>query len=133
MISEPMVAVRRLGRHSGVRFVVVGGLSLATNTGALYLLHGVLRMWLPAAAVLSFVIAFGVNFGLNRMWTFDSDGALFGHLWRYLALVLVNLCLNAVLVPGLTALGLPYLLSQVIVTTVLSALNYVVSRLWIFT
>jgi putative flippase GtrA len=133
VITEQTSMVRRLSTHSVVRFVVVGGLSLLTNTAALYALHGVLGMWLPLAAALAFAISFVVNFGLNRMWTFESDGALAGHLWRYLALVLANLALNAALVTGLSAVGVPYLLSQVIVTAMLSAANYVVSQRWIFT
>jgi putative flippase GtrA len=74
---------------------IVGAASLLTNTCALYALHGALGLLLPAAATLSFIASFIVNFSLNRMWTFDSDGAMFGHLWRYLSLVLVNLGLNA--------------------------------------
>jgi putative flippase GtrA len=71
---------------------VVGAASLLTNTCALY---GALGLLLPAAATLSFIASIIVNFSLNRMWTFDSDSAMFGHLWRYLSLVLVNLGLNA--------------------------------------
>jgi putative flippase GtrA len=117
-----------------VRFFIVGAASLVTNTGTLYVLHGVLGIVLPVAATLSFIASFIVNFTLNRMWTFDSDGAMFSHLWRYLSLVLVNLGLNAGLVTSLTTwLGVPYLVSQVITTASLSMMNYLISRGWIFT
>ena len=133
MALQPASTITRLSRSSLIRFVTVGAVSLSTNTAALYVLHGVLGIWLPVAAALSFAVSFVVNFGLNRMWTFDSDGAMFGHLWRYLSLVLLNLGLNALLVPSLTWLGLPYLISQVVTTTSLSMMNYLVSRRWIFT
>jgi putative flippase GtrA len=125
--------LRRLARNSLVRFVVVGGLSVVTNTWVLYLLHGRLGMNLTLAAMISFLASFVVNFGLNRYWTFESDGSMLGHLWRYLALVMVNLGLNAVLETGLTWAGIPYLVAQGLTTGVLSMLNYVVSRRWIFT
>lgn len=115
-----------------LRFVVVGAASVVTNTGTLFVLHGLLGIVLPLAAALSFAVAFVVNFGLNRIWTFEADGAMLTHLWRYFALVVVNLGLNSTVVTGLTHLGSPYLISQVVTTTVLSMGNFLVSRQWIF-
>lgn len=131
--STTLSRITELSRHSGVRFVVVGGLSLGANTGALYVLHGLLKLPLPLGAALSFAVAFVVNFGLNRIWTFGSDGSVLTHLWRYITLVCVNLGLNAVLVPALTWQGVPYLISQAMTTVSIAAMNYFVSRRWIFT
>jgi putative flippase GtrA len=130
---QPASTISRLGRSSAVRFVIVGGASMATNLAALFLLHGVRALPLWLAAAMSYLTAFGVNFGLNRVWTFEADGAMFGHLWRYLSLSLLNLVLTTVLVPGLTALGLPYLISQATTTVSLATANFLVSRRWIFT
>jgi putative flippase GtrA len=128
-----MGVARTLVSHSGVRFLVVGGLSLATDTGALFVLHGVLKIWLPVATALAYAVAFVVNFGLNRTWAFGADGALGRQLWRYLALVAVNLVLTVGIVQGLVWAGLGYLVAKVATALVLAVANYLVSRKWIFT
>jgi putative flippase GtrA len=125
-------SITSLARHSAVRFVVVGGISFGIDAATLYLLHGVLRLWLPSATVLAYTVAFGVNFGLNRVWAFGADGRMGRQLHRYLRLTVVNLVLTAIGVPGLTWLGLEYLLSKVVVGSVLALMNYVVLRMWVF-
>jgi putative flippase GtrA len=131
--AQPASRIRRIGRARLLRFFIVGVASVATNTGALYVLHGRLGVALPVAAALSFAISFVINFGLNRIWTFEAEGAMFGHFWRYLSLVLVNLGLNAGLVTALTWAGLPYLVSQIVTTGALSMMNFLISRRWVFT
>lgn len=115
-----------------VRFVTVGLLSLLADAGSLWVLHGLLGVPLALAAALAFGIAFFVNFGLNRLWAFQSQGAVGGQLWRYLALVAANLALTVVMVPGIASLGVPYLVAKLLTTGVLFLANYVISQRWIF-
>lgn len=129
---EASSLLRSLSRHSAVRFLAVGGLSVVVDAGLLVLLHGVLAIWLPVAAALAFAGAFVVNFGLNRAWVFGSAGAVHRQLVRYLTLVAVNLVLTVILVPALTWLGLPYLVAKLVTTGALAVLNYLASRTWIF-
>jgi len=117
---------------SVVRFLVVGALSIATDATALFVLHGVLRIWLPAATAGAYGVAFVVNFGLNRIWVFRATDSVTRQLKWYLALVAANLALTVVLVPTLTRLGIQYLASKLLVAAVLAVLNYVASRRWIF-
>ncbi|MFC4109049.1 GtrA family protein [Micromonospora zhanjiangensis] len=131
-MSSAVASIASLTRRSSVRFLIVGGLSVATDTGALFVFHGVLGLWLPVATVLAFATAFVVNFGLNRVWAFGATGAVGGQVWRYLALVLVNLVATVLLVQGLTWAGLPYLVAKVVTAGALAAMNYVVSKKWIF-
>ncbi|MHC8503383.1 GtrA family protein [Pseudonocardia bannensis] len=105
---------------------------MAIDAGSLFVLHGVLGLWLPLATAMAFLIAFGVNFGLNRIWTFQATGAAGMHLLRYVSLVAANLGMTVVLVQGLTWLGLPYLISKLCTTAVLAVVNYVVSKKWVF-
>ena len=115
-----------------MRFLVVGVLSIATDATALFVLHGVLRIWLPAATAGAYGVAFVVNFGLNRIWVFRATDSVTRQLTWYLALVAANLALTVVLVPTLTRLGIQYLASKLLVAAVLAVLNYVASRRWIF-
>ena len=41
-----------------MRFVVVGGTSFVLDAGSLFLLHGVLKLWLPLATVLAYAVSF---------------------------------------------------------------------------
>ncbi len=133
-MAPPLPAsITRVSQHSGTRFAAVGGLSFVADAGSLYVLHGLLGIWLPLATTLAFGVAFVVNFGLNRLWAFGSSGAVGHQLTRYLLLVVTNLVLTVALVQSLTWLGLPYLISKAVTTVGLAVMNYFVSRRWIFT
>jgi putative flippase GtrA len=143
-LSQRSWSLARLSQHSAVRFLMVGGLTFTVDEAALYVFHGVARVWLPLATVLAFAIAFGVNFGLNRFWVFSgtavgraagngaAEGAVGRQVGRYVVLVIFNLVVTFVCVPALTALGVFYLISKAVVAGVLAIINYVVSRTWIF-
>jgi putative flippase GtrA len=122
----------RVLRSSAFRFVVVGGASVVVDAGLLYVLHGLLELGLEAATALAFLAGFVVNFALNRQWAFASTGRLRRQVTAYLALVAANLLVTVALVRALTVLGVMYLAAKVLTTAVLSAVNYVVSRKWIF-
>lgn len=122
----------RASQSSAARFVAVGGASVVIDAGLLYILHGRLGMALIPATAIAFLAGFMVNFLLNRQWSFASTGALHSQLFRYLALVLCNLVVTIALVQALTWAGVPYLVAKVATTACLSAVNYVISRKWIF-
>ena len=128
----PLGRTTAMLRRRAVRFVIVGVLSLAADTGALFVLHGVARIWLPLATGLAYVLAFGVNFGLNRAWVFDNSASLAPQLGKYLLLVLANLGSTVILVPTLAAAGLPYLIAKLITAAGLAVINFFISRHWIF-
>lgn len=131
--DHPSGLLVRLVRHSGFRFLLVGGASVVVDAGLLYVLHGSAGLALEPATALAFLAGFVVNFALNRQWAFASAGRLYHQIVAYLALVAANLSVTVVLVRGLTALGLMYLVAKVCTTVVLSTVNYFVSRKWIFT
>ncbi|GAA0507690.1 hypothetical protein Ade02nite_50030 [Paractinoplanes deccanensis] len=123
----------RVTRSSGFRFVIAGGTSVLVDAGLLWLLHGVLGMWLSPATALAFLTGFVVNFALNRQWAFAAtDGHLRHQFARYLALVAANLLVTVLLVKALTALGMLYLAAKLLTTATLATINYFISRRWIF-
>lgn len=119
-----------------IRFFLAGGASFVVDFGMLWLLHGGLAMWLPLATGLAYAAAFVVNFGLSRSWAFAAQGAGDGQLGRqlprYIILVVFNLVVTVIGVPGLTWAGLPYLVSKLVTSGVLALINYFVSRFWVF-
>ncbi|MBT8224863.1 MAG: GtrA family protein [Dactylosporangium sp.] len=125
-------SISRIGQHSATKFATVGGLSLVADAGSLFVFHGLLGIWLPAATTLAYVVAFVVNFGLNRLWAFESSSAVGRQLWLYLALVMANLVVTVGLVQGLTLAGLPYLVAKLVTAGGLAVVNYGISRKWIF-
>lgn len=120
------------GYRSFARFLIVGVLSYAVDTGLLMLLHELARMWVPLAAALAFLSSVAVNFGLNRQWSFVSDGAVLNQLVRYFLMVGLNLGLTVLMVTGLTRVGLSLFLSKTTSTGTLAVLNYFISRWFIF-
>lgn len=126
-------ALARAGlSHSLPRYLLIGGLSFAVDFGVLFVAHGLLSIWLPLATVVAYLVAFAVNFGLNRIWAFGSDAPVGRQLARYITLVAVNTVPTVGLVTGLAALGLQYLAAKVIATAVLTVLNYLAYRHWVF-
>ncbi|MDQ1246666.1 MAG: hypothetical protein QG597_1034 [Actinomycetota bacterium] len=116
-----------------VRYLTVGVLSAIADIGGLWLLHGVLGVWLPLAAATSFLASFAVNFTLNQRWTFGAQTAHTpAQLVRFTVLVAANTVLTSAGVSGLAAAGLNYLVAKVIVVCILTLLNFVVLRLWVF-
>ncbi|GII26358.1 hypothetical protein Pme01_59550 [Planosporangium mesophilum] len=118
--------------HSAFRFLVSGGAGAAVDGGMLFLLHGKLHVWLPLATFLSVATSYGVNFSLNRFWSFNSVARVGGQMARYLILAAGNWIFNVAMVTGLAALGLHYLVAKLITLAVAGALNYVGYRVWVF-
>ena len=114
------------------RFLIIGVLSFIVDAGALFIAHGVLKIWLPLATTIAYALAFVVNFGLNRRWAFGSTGALTGQVPRYVVLVAVNFVITLFMVSGIAALGVSYLLAKVLATAVVAGINYLAYRNWIF-
>ncbi|WP_329110112.1 GtrA family protein [Micromonospora sp. NBC_01699] len=130
--DRPTGLVRRLLRTGFVRYLVVGGGSAALDTGLLWLLHGAFEVWLPLATFVGVVTSTGLNFLLNRSWVFASTGGAGGQLVRYLILVGVNWVLTVLMVSALAGLGLNYLVAKCLALVVLTTLNFLLYRAWVF-
>jgi putative flippase GtrA len=102
------------------------------DAGTLFILHGVLGIWLPLSTAMSFLASFAINFGLNRVWSFGAPAGMITQAGRYFALVLANLSATVLLVSGLVHAGMPYLVAKVLTAAALAAVNYAVSKRWIF-
>ena len=115
-----------------VRYVGVGLLSLIVDAGALWLLYdgADVALWLATSA--GFWLSFAVNFLANRYFTFGARTNGGRQLVRYAVLVGLNYLSNLGIVAGLVALGLAAVPAKVIAVAVLSVVNFIAYRQWVF-
>jgi putative flippase GtrA len=135
--ATPRVGVltRTLRQHPAPRFLVVGFVTFLVDIGSLELLHGVFRVGLALSTVIAYGIAFSVNFLASRQWTFATTALgskAQRQLLRYLVLVVINLCVTLLIVVGLSAAGVSYLLAKVISVCLIAVGNFFAYRHWVF-
>ncbi len=109
------------------KFFISGSISALVNIFSLFVLHGVFAMQVVLAASISFVLAFLVNFSLQKFWTFASSSKK-----RIRKQMLQHFSVG-VLALGINALGMYllvevlfvwYILAQVILALILAFFNY---------
>ena len=125
---------RFLHHHRLLHFLLVGGFSTVVNLSVSFVFTSLLGVWYIASATIAFVVAYAVNFTLQKLWTFqrsEKEGSG-RQLLLHLTLQLCNLCLE---LGGMYLLveyaGLWYLFAQVMVLAVIAVESFFISR-WIF-
>lgn len=128
--------IKTLAKNTFVRYAFSGGSALVTEEVVLFLTHGLAKFPLWLATGLAYLIAFGVNFSINRMLTFADHGAREGAVHkqtvRFALLVCVNLGVTQVLMYSLTGAGVNYLIAKPLSTVVITAYNFWLYKHWVF-
>jgi len=131
-----MRLIKTLANNTFVRYAFSGGSALVTEEVVLYLTHGLAHFPLWLATGLAYLIAFGVNFSINRMLTFAEHGAREGAVHkqtvRFALLVSVNFGVTQVLMYSLTGAGVNYLIAKPLSTVVITAYNFWLYKHWVF-
>lgn len=129
----PEVKRRSVNVRQGITYIVVGLITLASELVSLYLLHGVLGVPLMLSASGAFLVAFAVNFVLNKLLTFPLAGDPTPvQLVRYVILVAFNALASGAAVVLLSSWGMNYLIAKVLVTGVIVLWNFAVLKWWVF-
>lgn len=135
MTSRTSEGLHTLRNHPAPKFLIVGAISFGVDIGCLKLFYGVLHLELAFSTLMSFSLAFGVNFTASRQWVFTAT-AQQNHaqyqIIRYLALVMVNLILTLTIVVGLSSTGMSYLLAKVLAAGINAVGNFFAYRHWVF-
>ena len=131
-VVNPETAARRRVPRTFVLYVVVGVLTLAVDVGTLAFLYEVVGTSLWWATTAGFWLSFVVNFLGNKYLTFSLNTGGHRQLLRYGVVVAFGYVANLVLVLGLTALGLPAVVSKLIAVAIMVAVNFLAYRLWVF-
>jgi putative flippase GtrA len=122
-------------RHPAVRYLIAGTTTFLIDIGSLRFLHGFIGVGLALSTVAAFGIAFAFQFTVVRKWAFASlarDGPAHRQLVRYLVLVSLNLCSTVLIVVGLSAAGVSYLVAKVVAACLNAAGNFFAYRRWVF-
>ena len=114
-------------------FAVISSITFTVDLALLTAFHGGLRWPLPVAITVSYVLASGLGYFLNRTLNFRSHGAVGPQLTVYAAVVTVNfLALILGLTTGLAALGLDYRLARLTAAGCECAYTYSALRWLVF-
>ena len=132
VVTTPKTAIPVRVPGTVVRYVGVGVLSLVVDAGTLGLLYEVAGwpLWLATSA--GFWLSFTVNFLANKYVTFGARAHGARQLVRYSVLVGLNYLANLGIVTGLVAIGLAAVPAKVIAVALLSILNFLAYRQWVF-
>lgn len=132
MVLRRIVSNRVKNSPALLRFCLVG----AMNTGVDFSIFALLTFWgfpLILAQTLSYSAGMLNSFLMNRTWTFKQTNHGTGQFIRFLILNLLTLSLTYGLLVGLHGQWQwPLLLSKIVATGLSLGINFVGSRLWVF-
>jgi dolichol-phosphate mannosyltransferase len=138
--SAVAIVLLRLGLHHSpiakemgriARFLISGVATVLVNLLTLYIFTEYARVWYLASSVIAFCVSYGVNFTLQKFWTFKHRdiNAITYQLPLHFALALGNLALNTAILYALVQwLGVWYVLAQVIAAFVIALDSFFLSR-----
>jgi len=127
--SRPLGLPARLGA-----FVLVGGLCLALNILALWVLTSIVGLHYLASTMIAFFALTPLGFWLNKVLTFRTHRKYARiELPRYFLAMATSFAANLALMYLLvTVLGVWYLMASLIVAIALVCFNFVTSDRWSF-
>ncbi|MEX0285248.1 MAG: GtrA family protein [Paracoccaceae bacterium] len=117
--------------HQAIRFGIVGASVAALYVVLYLLLKAVMAQGLANA--LAFLIAVGVQYVGQTVFTFNRPLAVPAQIGRFAAMIGCGLLISALITGGIgPQLGWPDWVAAVTVTIVLPAQNYLFMKLWVY-
>lgn len=115
------------------KFSMIGGLCTAIQYVVLVLLVSMFGLDATLASSIGFLLSAGLNFDLNYRLTFASTAPYAGAALSFILVAAVGFGANAALMALCTrALGLHYLVAQVLSTGVVLCWNFYANRRWTY-
>ena len=118
-----------------VKYVVVGMGSLAVDYAVLLALYRGAHVDVALASAAGFLVGLGINFVLNKYWSFDADRSAKQSAKQaimYGALVAINLIFTSAFVAYMVRLHIGPEISKLITTAMVTLWNYVLYKKLIF-
>lgn len=117
------------------RYVISGGVATAVNLSLLFILKSIFHIWYLFSAIVAFILAWGVSFSLQKLWTFEdrSTRLLKSQMGIYFAITVCNLGLNTLcMYLFVDILGIQYLVSQIIASALVALESYFMYGRFVF-
>ena len=119
-----------------VRFLLVGSTGTVINFGLLWILTEYAGVWYVLSAAIAGLLATLNNYTLNHLWTFgDRKGSNGNKVWgflKYSSAVGVGYFAYLALLAFLTELGMWYIFSAGVATTVTVAIRFSAANWWVW-
>lgn len=119
-----------------IKFGLVGGSGILVNEGLLWLLWGIMGVYLLLASLVSVELSIIWNFIWNEVWTFRDRGedgakAFFKRMGKFNLVSIVGLCLNVAILMFLhKAFGIYPLTANIAGIAVAFIWNFAANNLW---
>ncbi len=113
------------------RFLVGGGVGVVVYYVALYILTEFAMVWYVVSATIAFILNNGINFIIQRFWTFKNNDtkAVPMQLTLYFGMGISVLVINTALLYILVEYAhLYYLMAQLILTVILTVVSFVITK-----
>jgi len=124
---------KQLYYHSFVRYIVIGGSTVAIDFFLLVLLHGVLNVNLFIATTISYWVSIAFNFTANRIWTFGArESNVIKHIGAYAALLGFNYLFTIVFIGVATDLGMHYTIAKILAIPIQITWTYFAYKRFVF-
>jgi putative flippase GtrA len=117
--------------HTFTLHVLTGFLAVAAHYAVMYALVRAGSAGVPASAV-GFLFGAMTRFALSYWHIFEPTRGVRVASLRFLVAIAAQLALNSALLAGLLAQGLALWPAQIATTIVLTFVNYLAYRLWVF-
>jgi putative flippase GtrA len=124
--------VRRRLPKSLVGFCILSGFTFTIDLILLVLLRRGTHMPIVLAVTLSYAIAFGLNFLLNRTVNFQSHAPVGPQVTRFAIVAICDYGLTVGLTSWFTYLGLDFRVARVTAAGCVGIFTYSMSRWWVF-
>lgn len=115
-----------------VCFCLLGAFTFAVDLVLLTLLRRTTDLPIPVAVSVAYLLAFGLNFVLNRTVNFRSHAPVGRQAVRYGAVILCDYLITVGVTTGLSAAGLDFRVARVLASLCVAAFTYTASRFWVF-
>lgn len=119
-----------------IKFLISGCTATAVDLGFLYFFTDIMKIYYLVSAVIAFILAFFVSFGMQKFWTFrdNSRDKINRQLSQYLTVTLFNLLLNMFgLYIMVEKFNIMYLVAQFFMGGFIAIISFITYRFVIFT
>lgn len=115
------------------RYLLVGGVATAGHYGVLIALVSLFGFDAVFGSIVGSVVGTILNYTLNYTFTFNSNASHMTAFPKFLLVVFLGLCFNALLMAVFVwQLQVQYLIAQVLATLIVLAWNYWGSQRWVY-